>query len=179
MPILNWKNFERSIKNLGREQLISLIRELYGLNQINKEYLCLKQNIGYTSPAAKKLIDVCQQKIRKCFFNSNGPNLSHAKTLVTNFCKSTLHTDAKLHVMLHFCETGSEFDATYGADYEKLYTSIENMFGNFIKLIQTADLNTQKKYKPRILKFLTSTDHCGYGHRDILDDVMSRWKQQN
>lgn len=175
-----WKSIKTEIESYKRKELILLIKNLYDLNDENKELIFIKLNALnsiqlISDDFCSKIVIQTKKRIRKCFFNNNRVKLSEAKLILSSFNKSTNSINLRLDMMLYYCEVGTDCGATYGAKYEALYTSVESVFEKFVKHVQKLELKNQKIFKTRVKDLIAISCHCGFAHEEILRQKLDEW----
>ena len=173
---LNWTSIKKELDKYKKDEIIDFIKNLYNLNDINKNYLKSKLNSDYEVGLSSEKIKTYKSRIRKCFFNNRRIKIGEAKLIFSAFSKEAINLYNKLDMTLYYCEVGTECGVHYGADCENLYTSVEGMFEKFVKSVQKASEKEQKEFKYRVEELLKNAQHCGYAHGDCLNDSLDEWK---
>ena len=156
-----------SLEKLTKESLTSLIIDLASLRKENKEWLELK--LGGNADMPKSLA-YFKNKIHSSIFNGRKPNLKEARKAISDFRKILDDKESILDLMIYYVEAGIELGMEYGDMYEQFYTSMETMFIDVVKrLNSTKNPALEDKFKLR-LKRIAENATEGWGHKDTLED---------
>lgn len=123
---------------MPEKEMWQIIADLFNLNQVNKDFL--KAHVL----ECDDIIDKYKERLDKCLYPtsmSHRVNIAGARKIVSEFTKSTKNTESILDLLLYYCETGTDFCATYSADMESYYDSITSVFSKFLKNIEEISEN--------------------------------------
>lgn len=159
------ESLTKKLKELEKE-LINLLKELSKFRKENKEFLKQKLN---GKENIKETIKYYKEKINLAF-DFNKLSIKNAKQAINDFKKISKEDEHLIELMVYYVETGTKFERETGDLWEAFYTSIENMFKNCIKILNK-NKNLIPLYEKRLEKIIKiSCD--GYGHRDILEEML-------
>ncbi len=153
----------QELKQLGKEELYSLILELSSLKKENAEFVRLKLQSG-----TEEAVTYYKKKIRNTLWQEK-INLREARKAITDFKKISKAPELLLELMVFYVEMGVEIGEKYGDMYESFYFSMETMFDQIIKMLN--------EHKELIVKFKWKLDSIinrscdGWGHKDSLMDI--------
>jgi len=152
-----------TLKQLGKEELYSLLLELSSLNKENADFLKLKLEKN-----PENAIAYYKKKLKNILW-SEQMNLREARKVISDFKRISKQPEHLLELMIFYVDTGVELGEEYGDMYEAFYSSMESMFEQIVKT-----LNDNKKLIPRFKARLDSIveKSCeGWGHKDTLEEI--------
>ena len=152
-----------TLKQLGKEELYSLLLELSSLNKENADFLRLKLEKN-----PEDAIAYYKKKLKNILW-SERINLREARKVISDFKRISKDPEHLLELMTFYVETGVKLGEEYGDMYEAFYSSMESMFEQIIKT-----LNDNKKLIPQFKTRLDSIieQSCeGWGHKDTLEEI--------
>ncbi len=153
----------KELKNLEREELYSLLLDLSSLRKENADFLKLKLQSG-----ADEAVTYYKQKIKEALWQEK-TNLREARKAIANFKKISKSTEHLLELMVFYVENGEKVDNEYSDMYEAFYSSMEAMFDQIIKTLNS-NPNFISKFKGRLDSILGKSCE-GWAHKDTLMDI--------
>ena len=151
------------LKNLGKEELYSLVVELSKLNKENEDFLRLKlQNNPEDAVAYYK------KKIKEALWGER-INLRRARKTISDFKMISKKSEYLLELMAFYVETGVELGEEYGDMYEAFYLSMESMFEQIIKILND-NQNLIPNFKSRLNSIIERSCE-GWAHRETLLEI--------
>ncbi len=169
------------LKAYDQADLMELVCEISKTCSQAKDFLTMKF-LGTIE--TQNIIEAHKEKIRHEFFPKRGHgrlDLREAKKAISEFKKISTDKKLILDLMLFYVENGVEFTKAYGDISETFYSSMESMFGQAIKL-----LNSEKT--DELLQFFLERIHAiiqnaieGWGFQDSLKDLYSdlKWVEED
>src|SRR3989344_4429978 len=118
----------KELKKLGKEELYSLLLELSSLRKENADFLKLKLQ--------DEAITYYKQKIKEALWQEK-TNLREARKALVDFKRISKNPEHLLELMVFYAENGEKIDNEYGDMYEAFYSSIEAMFDQVIKTLNS------------------------------------------
>jgi len=167
---------KKELKELSKEELITLISELSKSSSQAKEFL----SIRFASPESEKEIqEQYKQKIEHEFYPKRGYgrlNLRVAKKAISDFKKVSSNKVLEIDLMLFYVENGVSFTRDYGDINENFYSSMEGMFYDIVEVINSSDEEIYEMFAGR-LKRVVEKSIDGWGFQDTLGEYyyMLKW----
>jgi len=156
------------LKKLEKEELFKLLVELASLNKDNASFLQLKlQN------KPEEAITHYKKKIKDALWQEK-TNLREARKALIDFKKISTNPEHLLELMVFYVENGEKIDNEYGDMYEAFYSSMETMFDQIIKTLNS-NPNLIPKFKWRLDTIIERSCE-GWGHKDTLEDIYEELK---
>ena len=158
----------KELKKLGKEELYSLLLELSSLRKENADFLKLK-----LQGEADEAITYYQQKIKEALWQEK-TNLREARKALVDFKKISQNPEHLLELMVFYAENGEKIDNEYDDMYEAFYSSMETMFDQIIKMLNS-NPNLIPKFKGRLDSIIDKSCE-GWAHKDTLLDIYEELK---
>src|SRR3989338_1151736 len=158
----------KELKKLGKEELYSLLLELSSLRKENADFLKLK-----LQGEADEAITYYKQKIKEALWQEK-TNLREARKALVDFKRISKNTEHLLELMVFYAENGEKIDNEYDDMYEAFYSSMETMFDQIIKMLNS-NPNLIPKFKWRLDTIIERSCE-GWGHKDTLEDIYEELK---
>lgn len=158
---------EKKLDFLSRHELTSLISSMASSRKENAQWLEMKLK---GSAGSQEALAYYKKRVRDAFRASEKPDLRSARQALTDFSKASRDECAKLELMVFYVETGTKLEKEYGDMYEACYLSIESVFKDIVRRLNSTPPNRQlaNEFRPR-LKWVVI--HCteGYGQKEALE----------
>ena len=155
---------------------MKLILELAKLRKNNIDWLTTRFQ---DSECNEKTIEIYKEKIQNSFYTKTGrpkTDLLKAKRAVSDFKKASKDKESIIDLMIFYAKTGTEYLCNYDGP-EQLYTNMENIFDNVIKLlIDSTDSIIIAKSKPRLEEIIKKANDLGYGYPDSIEAMYEKLK---
>ncbi len=158
----------KELKQLGKEELCSLLRELMTLRKENADFVKLKLQSG-----TEEAIQYYKKKIKSSLWEEK-IDLREARKAISDFKKISPEPQYLLELMVFYVENGVGIDNEYGDMYEAFYSSMESMFEQVIKLLNN-NLDLIPKFKWRLDSIINKSCE-GWGHKDMLTQIYEELK---
>jgi len=127
---------KKELENLNKDQIITLIGELYKNNKANKEFLD-----HFANPDEKVLFEKFSQRIKDVFFPSRGKiDLRKGRKALTEFKKMGTSTEKNVELMFFYIETGNEAAKNFWQLDASYYNSLSSVFQEALKLLQKEEM---------------------------------------
>lgn len=170
-------DLKKQLSSMENNELIVLICKLYkGSKQaqsIIDVELC-------GNPAEEQLVSNCKKRIHAAFFGSK-LSLKNARTAIRNFKKASKNKENIAELMLFYVECGVEFTNIYGNIDEAFYYSIESMFSDFVRTLNSLDnADYYNRNAERIYRIYRNTDCIGWGFSEEMSSIYSeiQWRAE-
>lgn len=151
------------LKNLGKEELHSLLLELSSLNKENADFLRLK-----LENKPEDALTYYKKKLKNILWNER-INLREARKTISDFKRISKNPGHLLELMIYYVETGVKIGEQYGDMYEAFYSSMESMFEQTIKTLNNNPI-LMLQFRER-LNLIIERSCEGWGHKDTLEDL--------
>jgi len=73
---------------------------------------------------------------------------------------------------VYYVECGNQFTVDYGDIDEGFYESLESMFTQVVKTLQTSDETTVERFLPRLKAVVSQAEGIGWGYYDAISDAL-------
>ena len=157
------------LKAMPKEEIISMVLEMYDARKEAKEYLEFFANPDEDGKLEeyKKIIieEFYPEKITK----EPKTRFSVCRKAVTDYKKLKPSADKLADLMLCYVENACQFTYDYGDMWEQYYTSVENNFDKTIDFIAKNDL--LERFEPRLKQCVKWASPCGWGFGDTIADI--------
>ena len=84
--------------------------------------------------------------------------------------------EGTIDLMIYYVERGTEFTCAFGDMDENFYYSLESMFDNVMKEIDTHNLH-KEEFIFRLQKIVENSNDIGWGYYDSLNGMFNKWKK--
>jgi hypothetical protein len=160
------KEIKKELLSKDKEELVKQILELYKKYSPVKEYFDF-----YLNPNEDELYEKYKVKVREGFYQKKGfqLKLSLSRKAISDFRKLEVSKERLGELMLYFVECGVEYTNDFGDIDEQFYLSIENAFGDSLKLLENDDV--LEKYKERVEKVVDDSERTGWGLSESLLEI--------
>ena len=158
----------KMLAGMSKEEVISVVMELYGARKEAREYLNY-----FANPDEKSELE----KFKKIVFKEFGDDGKHDSKCSFSVCRKALSdfkklspsTDTLSEAMVFYVERICEFSFNAGDLWEQYYDSAVSNFRSMLKcLIKNNLLETMM---PRLVQIMAWCWPCGYGFHDEIDDT--------
>ena len=159
-------DLKKELKTLDKDQLITLIADLYKKNKAAQEYLDF-----YVQPNERERFEKYRAKVVEAFFPKRGYQLRlrEGKKALSDFQKLEPAAELVADLLLVYVETGVRFTNEYGDIDEAFYAGLENMYAKSLALMQQGKLLAQ--FATRTAQVVRDTSGIGWGFHDYLAEV--------
>ena len=179
---MSWREINHSLKKMDNQQIVSIIKDLYVLNKINKTFLSTK----LLPTSFDKILEESKKTIENQFFPKRGYgkcNLAVVKKVISDYKAITKDTFGCLDLMLTYVEQGTDFVNQYGDIQENAYSSMESVFEKFSGIIKKKEnIPSFEAFRIRIEDLEKNVQGIGYGFGDhmswIIDELLQFFKDR-
>lgn len=160
-------DLKKQLKSMKQNELVTLVCKLYKASKQAQSII----NIELCGDSVEEqLVTECKKKIHSAFFGSR-LSLKTAKAVISDFKKVSKNRENVAELMRFYVECGIEFTSMYGDVNEAFYYSIESMFSDFVRVLNSLDSESYyKRNAVRIKEMCLNTDCVGWG---FLEEMMS------
>ena len=170
-----WKTIKTKTASLKKAQLIDLVRDLYGLNKTNADFLHARL-LGDANH--DQSLEPYKQRIREAV-SPEEPwkqdlRLSAGRKAISEYRKAKGDARGLLELMLHYVRCGNDFTLEFGDIGEPFYNSMCSMVDQFCKLlIKQDDPSLADEYVAQLeAEFQRIYDRIGWGYPDEMGDQL-------
>lgn len=171
MPTPTWTQLKPYLQRLDKEQLLALLRELYGLNADNKVFLTTR----LIPTAPDQMAEPYRKVIRQVFNPDRGHpslQLSAARQALNDFKKACNDPLLLIDFMLFYVEEGVVCTRIYGDISGPFYSSLLSVYRSAAKLTSgLKDPHLMDPFQPRFLAIIRDTPMIGWGFQESLIDI--------
>ena len=162
-------DLKKELRQLDKNQLITLIGDLYKQHKVVKEHLDF-----FVTPDATALFAAHRERVLRAFYPKRGYgyDLRVAKRAISDFRKYAPAPDQLADLMLFYVECGVRFTNDFGDINESYYYSIENMYDDALTLMQQEKL--LPRFDARLAQVVTDTRDIGWGFHDSLAEMYAK-----
>jgi hypothetical protein len=168
---VSWSQIKSQISLLEKEDLLTLLRDLYQLNADNKVWLATR----FAAVSSDDLAEPYKRAIKKEFNPERGLprlNIGAARKALTSFKKASATPEAIIDMLLYYVEQGVACTNQYGDIDERFYSSLESAFAEALEVIRkTGRSDIAEAFRPRLASIVSDTDGIGWGFHDFLSDA--------
>jgi hypothetical protein len=169
MPKPTWSTIKTAASELSRQELLSLVGELYRLSKGNQAFLHAR-----FADAEAAMAD-CKSVIAECLYpdvqRDRPLQVAKAKKVVADFCKAVADPAAHAELMLFFLEQGNAFTLEYGDIDAGFYSALVAMARHAAEVICSLPIGLQEPFMERLGEVVCSSSGIGWGYHDDLADI--------
>lgn len=172
-----WSELKRQLSQYGPIKLLELLSDLHSLSAENKRFIEAKvindDNVleKYRAIIGKSISTDAPWK------KSQQLSLKTAKKAISDYKKATGNIDGTIDLMIYYVECGTEFTCAFGDIDENFYYSLELMFDDVLKLINTHSYSGE--FSSRLDEIVRASSGIGWGYYDALKDMWEKWQQKH
>lgn len=169
-------DLKKQLNTMDKTELIALICRLYKSNKPCQDMIDVML-CGDT--AEEQLVADCRKQIRAAFFGKK-LSLKNARKVISDFKKVSRNQENVAELMLTYVECGVEFTNVYGDMDETFYYSIESMFMDYVKLINSMEHDgCYRKHAARLAKVCYNASDIGWGFSEEMAAIYYEigWRQ--
>lgn len=178
-----WTDVRKRIVQIGENNLITLVKDLYDLSSENQRFLHAR--FLQRGPQAPGILADYKEKITICFFGrgdhpTGNPRLGDARKLIRDYRKATQDSLGSLDLMLHYVETGTRFTNSYGDIDEPFYNSLISVLNGFYQdLFKSPDPQAiYQRFGDRLGRLRNAAARIGWGYGDTVEEILSGMEMQ-
>lgn len=173
MPVkkeMTMNELKRHLSNINDLELKKLLCHLYK-NSDTAEKIINVAILG--SDYEEKLLKQYKEKMYKVFFPNDimrcGFSLSWAKSLITEFKKSSSTDENLLDLQLYYVECGTDFTNTFGDIDMKFYDSMCSVYHTVVQAVNKHKNDSlYKQFEDRLYGIVEDTKGMGWGFHDYV-----------
>jgi len=165
----SWTTVKGILVTKEPTELLMLIKDLYGLNKINKTFIEARYQVSKDAlePYKKIISDALYPDITK----NKGVSLSAGRKAISDYKKAANDPAGTIELMVHYLDMGNQFTLDYGDMYEEFYDSLVSMLELILKLLIKTDASIQENYVPKLQHIIHSARGMGWGYYDQMSEL--------
>ncbi len=173
---ISWSGLKAELSKCNPTQLLELISALYSLSTENKRFIEAK--VVNDDSVLEKYREIVSRSIstEAPWLKSHQLSLKTAKKAISDYKKATGNMAGVIDLMIYYVECGNQFTNAFGEIDENFYSSMESMFENALKLMETN--NYPDKYVKRLEGIVQDARDIGWGYHDNLKHWFNKWQEQ-
>jgi hypothetical protein len=164
-----WSAVKSTVSKLSRDDLLSLVAELYRLSKQNQNFLHAR------FANAEAAMEDCKKIIAECLYpdvlRDRPLQVAKAKKIVADFCKAVADPVLHADLMLFFVEQGNAFTLEYGDIDAGFYNALLAMGRRAVKTICSLPKELQEPFRERLSEIVLSSSGIGWGYHDELAEI--------
>ncbi len=172
MSSSSWKDVRSKLYEISKEDLISLVKELYQLNEQNQ--LFLETRFGDRKEGLEEYKLIIEESICPSEPWKRDVSLSTGRKAIRDYKKALGDPEGLIDLMVYYCECGVIFTNQFGDIDERFYASIESMYKDALELLQKHH-RYKNKFIARVQKIVEDTRDIGWGFHDILRETYQEY----
>src|SRR5690348_11357307 len=108
----SWKNIKHNLQALTQAELVSLISNLYSLDERNRRFL--NARFSDTEENFAHFKEIIRETVFPTLENNEDLHLSEGRKAIRDYQKSSGNFKNTLELMVYFVECGNNFTLSYG-----------------------------------------------------------------
>mgnify|MGYP006290437907 CR=1 FL=1 len=164
-----WSSVKSAVAKLSRDELLSLVAELYRLSKQSQSFL----HARFTDTEAA--MEDCKTTIAECLYpdvlRDRPLQVAKAKKVVADFCKAVADLVPHADLMLFFVEQGNAFTVEYGDIDAGFYNALLAMGRRAVQAISSLPKELQDPFRERLTEIVRSSSGIGWGYLDELAEI--------
>ncbi len=169
----HWDDIKKPIEQFNKDELVSLVRDLYRLSPENKDFF----HTRFSATDEDTLL-----RYKKIIQSSMNPSLEYNEPLeiekandaINRFVKAVDDPVGEAELRVFYVECGNNFTQSYGDIDEDFYETVLNMYEYAIETVLETPPEKQKEFQKRLKEVMESASHIGWGYGDGLGDLYYR-----
>jgi hypothetical protein len=166
----SWRDIKRVLASKSQNELLNVIRDLYALRPEIKDFMHARFLISEASlEPYKQIIDA---SLYPDVMHGDTIELSRGRKAISDYKKATNDPIGTLDLMVYYVERGTRFTVDYGDIDERFYESLESMFIQAVRTLQSSDEETIDQFFPRLESIVYRAHGIGWGYYDTLYETL-------
>ena len=166
-----WSTVRSAVSQLSRDELLSLVAEIYRLSKQNQAFL----HARYAD--AETAMEDCKKIISDCLYpdvqRDRPLQVAKANKAVADFCKAVAEPGLHAELMVFFLEQCNAFTVEYGDIDAGFYDALLAMASRAVQAICVLPKEKQEAYGERLAEVVRSSSCIGWGYHDGLKQIYS------
>ena len=165
----SWAQLKPLIKSLDQAHLLSLIKDLYGLNQGNRDFLHAR--FINDKSAIETYKEIIEHSLNPDYFSKAPISLSKAKKAISEYSKASKDTLGMIDLMVFYVEVGHQEILEYGDMYEEFYDSLLSMYRRVSEKVNKLPQRSQPLFRERLKRIMDTSEGTGWGYHEELGEI--------
>jgi len=166
----SWQDVKAILSQQSPQELLQLIRDLYALRPevkdfIHARFLRAKANVA---PYKKTIHPALYPDV----IHGEDMDVARGRKAISEYKKATNDPIGTLDLMTYYVECGTQFTVDYGDIDAGFYESLESMFTQVVKRLQTSDQDTIDRFLPRLEGIVRQAQGIGWGYYDTISETL-------
>lgn len=171
MARLSFSTVRKALVKHNREALVSLIGELYALNQQTRDFLDAR--FIPTDSALSRYKKVIHDALYPDVMSSEPVSFREAKKAISDYRKALGEAAGLAELSVYAAECGNQFTCDYGDIDGPFYDSLIRMFDSAVKIVAKLEENTAAPFIGRLGMIVKKADGIGWGYYDAIAERFS------
>jgi hypothetical protein len=167
-----WSDVKANLAMMDRIGLMTLIRDLYDLDALNRRAL----HARFAPNSAT--VDQYRRLVREAVFpdplSQRPVRLRDATATIRQYARATGDVAGTIDLMLEFVEAGTEQAADLGYGDDAYFTALEHKVNEIVRLLNDLPDNERRVLTERISRLGAYEGAIGWGYGDFLADVAAK-----
>ena len=160
----NFPGIKKALAEHDRKALISLIGELYSLNDKNRDFLEARFSSG--DAAFKRYKEIIHDALYPDVMSNDTISFRDAKKAISDYCKAHGEPLNITELFVYAAECGNEFTCDYGDIDEAFYDSLTPIFRRAVKEVSKLSPKEAAPFITRLGNVVKKADGIGWGYYD-------------
>ena len=166
----SWQDVKAILSQQSPQELLQLIRDIYALRPEVKDFIHARfLTAGANIKPYKKTI---QQSLSPDVIHGEDIDLARGRKAISDYKKATNDPRGTLDLMTYYVECGTQLTVDYGDIDAGFYESLESMFTQVVKRLQTSDQDTIDRFLPRLEGIVRQAQGIGWGYYDAIAETL-------
>jgi hypothetical protein len=168
----DWNVAHRHLATWDSKALLALIRDLYQITSINREFIHARCQAGERSSDA---LETYRCKIVEQFFPTRGfgkLKLGEARKAIRDYHKATEDVTGVAELLMTYVENGTQFTREFGDINERFYDSVESVLVELATLLRGEGQTLYPQFRDRLARLEKMAEDIGWGFGDFVGDVV-------
>ncbi|MGD8663997.1 MAG: hypothetical protein PVH37_28985 [Desulfobacterales bacterium] len=165
----SWIDVKRNIKGFNRDQLLTIIGDLYRLSENNKEFFHTRFSLSEDPLESYKRI--IQDSVHPYLEGNEVLDIGSAEDAIKRYSKAIDDVKGETELMVFFVECGNNFTLSYGYIDDDFHDSMLLMYEKAIQNVTVLSPIEQKVYKERLHDIMDTASGIGWGYHDGLCEL--------
>jgi hypothetical protein len=169
---LGWGMARRHLAKWDRQALLALIRDLYEVASVNRDFVHARCQAGEGSGDA---LEAYRGRIVDQFFPERGfgkLKLGEARKAIRDYRRATGDVAGVAELLMTYVESGAQFTREFGDVDERFYDSVESVLTELAILLRGEGRELYPQLRSRFARLERMAKDIGWGFGDFVGDVV-------
>ncbi|MEO1610410.1 MAG: DUF6155 family protein [Pseudomonadota bacterium] len=164
-----WADVKASLQGFDRDDLQSLVKDLYAASKDNKAFLNARLNLGADQLQPYK--DVISRWMKPDVTRNQLYSVAKAKKAITDYKKAIGTPSALAELSIFYCEEVFDFLDFCSVDDEGYYTALMRMYAQAVKYVLQSETAEQAPFIDRLDELRSRARDIGWGVSYDFDEL--------